>query len=185
MGKKCTSCRSARNANNSQTLACLFSLKSKQRAKQTLIFPLPFVVLWSLFWHLSSFSYALPWFLPSSRQLAAPQTPLPLHGYMQGRLLLPSDHVVPQSAFTVLLQVHSLSLQSKCLLKFPGAKVCFSVQKQVDTPAPSYLQLFPWEDIGGISSPLGLTWVCSAKDLLNAREGGCCTSKCCVVMAWS
>lgn len=35
VGEKCTSCRSAQNANSPQTLACLFSLKSKQGAKQT------------------------------------------------------------------------------------------------------------------------------------------------------
>lgn len=38
VGEKCTSCRSARNVNSPQTLACLFSLKSKQGAKQTHVF---------------------------------------------------------------------------------------------------------------------------------------------------
>lgn len=146
MGEKCTSCRSARNANNPQTLACLFSLKSKQGEKQTLIFPLPFVALWSLFWHSSSLSCSVPWFPLFSWHLAVPQPPFPLPGQLP--LLgpfpvsaVPKAPQIPCFAFmnrrkTLQSQAASLECGSEIhsLLGLPcvcSAKTCWMEQREV------------------------------------------------------
>lgn len=167
MGEKCASCRSARNANNSQTLGCLFSLKSKQRAKQTLIFPLPFFCSVESVW-----TFIL-------LQLHCP--------------LVSSIFMASCCSSTPFTSVFHLTIAILCLC-CPDASSNSLVQKFAFMPRSwktlPHRELFTavllWY-IRGILSPFGLTWVCRDNDLLNAREGGCCTFEvlCCssLVMA--
>lgn len=129
MGEKCTSCRSVRNANNPQTLACLLSLKSKQGENKHLFSPCFLLLLGVCF----------DTHPPSA--VVSPGFPC-FHGIL---LFLKPLLLCLGSSFC---QVHSLSLLCQRLLKFPVLLPCTEGGR---LSCPS---LLPWSVAGRSSLSL-------------------------------
>lgn len=165
VGEKCTSCRSAQNANSPQTLACLFSLKSKQGAKQTRIFSPDFChslefILTPILLQLHCLLFSsFPWHLAVPHPSACASTDLSRN---QATLSL-----------TVLLP--------SCIQVI----LCFHAQKW-NAGLPSRLPSATLQEHSGDSLPLLATpWAFSDKDLIRARGEGNFSLKDSVETAWS